>query len=65
MWRDSAEATISSRVTDPAWQISGAVAINNRGQIAAYGVNTSTGQRGAVRLDPVPAAPGSPAKRRR
>ncbi len=65
MWQDSAEATISSRVTDPTWQISGAVGINNRGQIAAYGVNTSTGQRGAVRLDPVPAAPGSPAKRRR
>ncbi len=64
MWQDSAEATLSSRVAGGAWQISGAVAINERAQIAAYGVNTATGQRGAVRLDPVPAVSGTRATRR-
>ncbi len=65
IWQDSAEASLSALVTDSSWRISGAVAINSRGQIAAYGVNTSTGQSGAVRLDPIAGTPGSPPTRRR
>ncbi len=65
LWQDSASASLSSLITDSTWQISNAVAINERGQIAAYGINTSTGQRGVIRLDPVAAATGSPARRRR
>ncbi len=63
--RNGAAATLSALVTDSSWKISGAVAINNRGQIAAYGVNTATGQRGAVRLDPIAGTSGSPPGRRR
>jgi hypothetical protein len=63
--RDSATAELSSLVTDSTWHISRAVAINDRGQIAAYGVNIVTGQQGAVRLDPIAHASGSSAKRLR
>jgi hypothetical protein len=65
IWHDGATIMLSSVVADSSWQISGAVAINDRGQIAAYGVNIVTAQQGAVRLDPIPNASGSSAKRLR
>jgi len=64
IWQDSVTASLTALVLDSTWQVSGASAINERGQIAAYGVNTATGLRGAIRLDPV-ASVGSAAARRR
>ncbi len=64
LWQDSVAVSLSSLATDSVWQISGAVAINDRGQIAAYGVNSATGQQGAVRLDPIASASGSSTNRR-
>jgi len=65
IWQDSVTASLTALVLDSTWQVSGASAINERGQIAAYGVNTVTGARGAIRLDPVAPAPGPAAARRR
>jgi hypothetical protein len=65
IWQDSVTASLTALSVDPAWQISAASAINERGQIAAYGINSVTGKRGAIRLDPVASAPGSATVRRR
>jgi hypothetical protein len=52
-------ASLTSLVLDSGWTVSDASAINERGQIAAYGINTATGARGAIRLDPVATARNS------
>ncbi len=59
LWQDSVWVTLGSVVTDSTWQVWRAVAINNRGQIAGFGVNTATGARGLIRLDPVATPSGS------
>jgi hypothetical protein len=52
-------------VLDSGWTVSNATAVNERGQIAAYGVNSTTGARGAIRLDPVAPTVTAAAERRR
>jgi len=58
-------ASLTSLVLDPGWTVSVASAINERGQITAYGYNSTTGARGAIRLDPVATTLSSAAVRRR
>ena len=65
IWKDGATVGLTALVLDSAWTVSDAFAINERGQIAAYGVNSTTGARGAIRLDPVATALGSAAGGRR
>lgn len=62
VWSGGATAGLTSLVTDSSWQVTDVSAISDRGQIAAYGLNTATGQRGAIRLDPVAGTSGSSAK---
>lgn len=65
LWQDGATASLTALGLDSGWTVSNATAVNERGQIAASGVNTATGARGAIRLDPVATAFGAAVGRQR
>lgn len=55
LWRPSTNRTTQVQVTGGAWQIGSLAAVNASGQIAAHGVDRTTGRAAALLLTPVAA----------